>query len=349
MAARRKRGGAAATVLATAALGAATATAAWLADRREKIDKVDPELRGAFLYAPHTAPGAAVPVLRRFVGAHATSVPLAVRRSTRLLPAPGGRPAVPVTLYERRRATDAVRPAVLYLHGGGFLVGAPAGYHSWCSRVADVLDALVVNVDYRLAPEDPFPAGLDDAYTALQWLHAHAAELRIDPDRLAVAGDSAGGGLAACLAQRAHDDQVPVAFQLLIYPMLDDRTCLRPVAGDRGTFVWTPANNRLGWTSYLGREPSESFTPPPYAVAARRVDLAGLPPAWIGVGELDLFQPEDVRYAERLRAAGVPVELLELPGMYHGADAILPGADVSQEFRTASVEALRGALTRASD
>ena len=193
---------------------------------------------------------------------------------------------------------------------------APPGYGF------DEAGVLVASVDYRLAPERPFPAGLTDCHAALRWLHAHAEERGVDPARIAVGGDSAGGGLAAALVQLAHDrGEVPVAFQLLVYPMLDDRTVLE--ADDDGTehFVWSRRSNRFGWTAYLGHEPTVESAPE-YAAPARREDLSGLPPAWIGVGDLDLFHAEDLAYAARLRAAGVACEVHEVPGMYHGADVL---------------------------
>lgn len=223
------------------------------------------------------------------------------------------------------------------------MLGAADYDHAWCSAVAADLGIVVVGVDYRLAPEHPFPAALDDCLTALEWLHDNADDLAVDTRRLAVGGASAGGGLAAAVAQRAVDAGLPVAFQLLRYPMLDDRTLAR--SGVRGALAWTPSSNRFGWRSYLGRRPGGD-TLPPYAAAARRPDLTGLPPAWIGVGDLDLFHDEDVDYARRLRAAGVPCELLVVPGMYHGADGVRPDAPSMRDFRDSAVDALRRALSR---
>jgi acetyl esterase/lipase len=231
---------------------------------------------------------------------------------------------------------------MLWIHGGGFVSGDPKTYHDICSRIAKELDILVVSVDYRLAPEHPFPAGLDDCYAALEWIHRQAAGLGVDPGRVAIGGDSAGGGLAACLAQLAHDrGELPVGFQLLVYPMLDDRTVLRAEHGGTGGFVWTPASNRYGWTAYLGHAPGDAETRP-YAAASRREDLSGLPPAWIGVGDLDLFHSEDLIYAERLKVAGVDCELVEIPGMYHGADSFFDGrAESMTLFRKSMLAALR--------
>ena len=183
------------------------------------------------------------------------------------------------------------------------------------------IGAVAVSPDYRLAPENPFPAALDDCMATLQWMGKHADELGIDPDRIAVCGASAGGGLAAAVAQRAFDEGIPLRAQALVYPMIDDRTALRDDLAGRGELTWSPKSNRFGWTAYLGREPRLSDAPE-YAAPARRTDLAGLPPAWIGVGDLDVFYDEDVAYAEKLKAAGVPCELVTVAGMYHGADGM---------------------------
>jgi acetyl esterase/lipase len=233
--------------------------------------------------------------------------------------------------------------ALLWIHGGGFVGGTAAMDHALCARIASDLGILVVSAEYRLAPEHPFPAPLDDCFAALTWLHAQAAALGVDPARMAVGGASAGGGLAAAVVQRAHDDGVPVAFQLLVYPMLDDRTVLAENREDHGRFVWTPASNRFGWTSYLGHAPGEP-EPRPYAAPGRRTDLTGLPPAWVGVGELDLFFDEDVEYVSRLEAAAVPVSFISVPGMYHGADGIAADAPSMRRFRRAMIDALRTGL-----
>jgi acetyl esterase/lipase len=225
------------------------------------------------------------------------------------------------------------------------VLGVPEQSNVVASRLARDLGVLVVVVDYRLAPEDPFPAPLDDCIDALAWIHDHAAELGVDPARVAVGGDSAGGGLAAAVAQRAHDEGGPaIAFQALVYPMLDDRTVLRSDHQGRGDLVWTAKDNAFGWTAYLGRPPRPD-APPPYAAPARRGDLAGLPPAWIGVGDLDLFYEEDVDYAQRLQAAGVPCELHVVAGMYHAADNFAAEAEASAAFHASLTAALRGGLS----
>jgi acetyl esterase/lipase len=235
-----------------AALGAA---GAWVYTRRARsFARLHPELRHPLLRWRHPAfTSTLISVMRRLP--RTVPDPKDVHFEGRTVSDAAGVPDVPVLLY---RPLDRPRntAALLYLHGGGFIAGSAQDAHPQCARYAKELGLLVVNVDYRLAPETPFPGPLDDAYTALKWLHGHAAELGIDPARIAIAGDSAGAGLAAGLAQLAHDrGEVKLAFQLLLYPMLDDRTVLRTDHEGRGEFVWTPGSNRLGWTSYLGQAP----------------------------------------------------------------------------------------------
>lgn len=226
--------------------------------------------------------------------------------------------------------------ALLWIHGGGTIIGAPEVDHRRCVRIARDTGAIVVSTRYRLAPEHPFPAGHEDCYAALRWLHASAAERGIAPLRIGVGGASAGGGLAAGVVQRAVDEGLHVAFQLLVYPMLDDRTPARP-ADHRGTLVWTRRSNAFAWDAYLGAGHAGREVLPAYAAPARRTDLAGLPPAWIGVDELDLFHDEDVDYARRLEAAGVPVELFIEPGMYHAADILAARATSMRAFTRAAI------------
>ncbi len=270
----------------------------------------------------------------------ATKPPAGLTVGDVTVPSAPGAPGVRVKLY-RPAVLTAPAPALLWMHGGGYVMGAPEQDDRTCLAVADRLGMTVASVDYRLAPEHPFPAALDDARATLSWLVANASGLSVDPGRIAVGGASAGGGLAAALAQRAVDEGVPPAFQLLVYPMLDDRTVLTGrVPTDLR--VWTPGSNRFGWTSYLGRPPGGDT--PAYAVPARRPDLAGLPPAWIGVGTEDLFHDEAVAYATRLRAAGVPCELTVVEGAFHGFDAAFPGKPVSRGFLDDELAALGGAL-----
>lgn len=333
----------AAAVLAMGGTVAACA-AAWR--RTRAVAAVDPALRSPVLLMPQTLHNRLALALARRAGAWPSPMPAGVQRGERLAEL-GGEEPVRVLTYQRAagpEAGPAAGGALLWMHGGGGVLGEPEYDDGWCGAVAAELGTLVVSVDYRLAPEHPFPAALDDCFTVLRWLHGHAEALGVDPARVAVGGASAGGGLAAALAQRATDAGVPVAFQLLRYPMLDDRTALRRDLAGRGRLGWTPRSNRFAWRCYLGRRPGAA-TLPPYAAAARRVDLTGLPPAWVGVGDLDLFHDEDVTYARRLQASGVPCELLVVPRMYHGADGVRPGAATMRRFHDSAVEALRGALS----
>ncbi|MFC3965550.1 alpha/beta hydrolase [Nocardia jiangsuensis] len=283
-----------------------------------------------------------------------------LRLHARLLP---GRPVTALTLPLMRRLGDLVPegqaevveigehvsvrvhrptlaaapgPALLWIHGGGYVFGSARQNDRLCRTFADELNAVVAAVEYRLAPEHPYPAALDDCYDALQWL---GAQPEIDPERIAVAGASAGGGLAAALAFAARDrGGVRPVLQVLSYPMLDDRSTGTEL--ETGTFrLWNTAANRFGWRAYLGG------ADPAAAVPARRTDLAGLAPAWIGVGTLDLFHAEDLAYAERLRAAGVEVRVLEVPGAFHGFDEVAADTGVARDYIAAQVVSLRAALT----
>lgn len=273
---------------------------------------------------------------------------------SRWLPMPAARGLAGVTVRELRAGATRVlsftpegsaapRPALLWIHGGGYMIGAPEQDALLCARFAKALGAVVAAVDYRLAPEHPYPAALDDCTAAYDFVHRDAATLGVDPARVVIGGASAGGGLTAALALRLHDTQRPAPkLQLLVYPMLDDRTVLRPVDG-ANLRVWSAKSNALGWRSYLHREPGGDGVPD-HAAPARRADFSGLPPTWIGVGTNDLFHDEDVAYGTALRAAGVPTELHFVDGAFHGFDALLPKRPVSRAFFDAQVDALRRAL-----
>jgi acetyl esterase/lipase len=232
-------------------------------------------------------------------------------------------------------------PAMLWIHGGGMVMGTAAQDDAICRRFAEDLGIIVAAVDYRLAPEQPFPVPLHDCYDALVWL---AQQPDVDSTRIAVGGASAGGGLAAALALLARErGEVRIAFQLLAYPMLDDRTATRLDIDERNFRLWNVKANRFGWQSYLGHPPGGAGVTG-LAAPARSDDLRQLPPAWIGVGTLDLFHDEDVAYADCLKAAGVECELDVVVGAFHGFDLIRPKAGVSETFRSAQIAALAAAL-----
>lgn len=259
------------------------------------------------------------------------------------VPGPQGAPPLRVRLYRPKQAAGPV-PGVLWIHGGGFVIGFPEQDERSSIALVHRLGIAVAAVQYRLAPANPFPAPLEDCYAALKWLHLEAKALGVLPTRLAIAGASAGGGLAAGLALLAHDRaEVPLVFQALIYPMLDDATVTRADLDTADLRMWTEHSNRFGWSAYLGKAPGSADVSP-YAAPARRKDLTRLPPAWIGVGTFDLFHDEDLAYARRLRDAGVPCELLAIPGAYHGFDVIQPRTGIVHQFRASWAEALRVAL-----
>jgi acetyl esterase/lipase len=240
----------------------------------------------------------------------------------------------------------APRPAILHMHGGGFVMrDAKSALHQVQQLAAD-LDCVVIAVDYRLAPETPFPGALDDNYASLKWLYQNAAQLGVDPSRIAVLGDSAGGGHAAMLAIATRDrGEIPLAYQALIYPMLDDRTgSTRTPAAHVGKVIWSAQDNVFGWSSLLG-VPAGSAEVPHGAVPARVENLSGLAPAFIGVGAVDLFVDENIDYARRLMAAGVPTELHVVPGAFHGFDGI-ETASIARQFRSTLIHALSLALHR---
>ena len=251
--------------------------------------------------------------------------------------------SVSLRVYRPLAVTGAA-PALFWIHGGGFIQGSPEQDEASSIDFARELGITVVALRYRLAPKHPSPAAVEDAYAGLTWMFRNASELGIDPQRIAIGGASAGGGLAASLALYAHDrGEVRPAFQLLVYPMLDDRTVTRTDLDTRNVRVWTPGSNRFGWTSYLGHEPGLPEASE-YAAPARRLDLSGLPPAWVGVGTLDLFHDEDLEYARRLNAAGVPAEVHIVPGAFHGFDALFRTKPVARAFWREQARALEAAL-----
>lgn len=234
-----------------------------------------------------------------------------------------GDPDVRILHYVPPGSAAAPRPAVLEIHGGGFVIGKADMSDAANRMIALKLDCVIVSVDYRLAPETPWPGARNDNYAALCWLANNAAELGVDPARIAISGGSAGGGHAAALALHARDAGGPaICFQLIDFPMLDDRTCVDPDPHPyAGEFVWTPAHNHFGWKSLLGVEPGGDGAHQT-AAPARAEDLSGLPPAFISIGALDLFLDESLEYTRRLSRAGVPVELHVIPGSYHGSGLV---------------------------
>ena len=330
--------------------------------------------RVSALVAPNTGPSGAPfdptpyvhPALRSYVGpmlgatsADLSDYTLAQARSRppllaplasptfaeRTVPGPRGAPDVRVYVVNAR-ANERPRPAILHIHGGGFVMGTARGWIRCAQDAAVALDCVVVSVDYRLAPETRFPGSLEDNYAALKWIYANANALGIDRSRIAVMGESAGGGHAAMLAIAARDrGEIPLVYQALIYPMLDDRTgSTRKTPPYQGALLWTPGNNRFGWGSLLG-VPAGSPRIPYGSVPARVDNLRGLPPAFIGVGSIDLFVDEDIDYARRLVDAGLPVTLNLVPGAFHGFDLV--PSPLAKPFRESVYAALKDAFDNA--
>ncbi|MBN1191434.1 MAG: alpha/beta hydrolase [Dehalococcoidales bacterium] len=236
-------------------------------------------------------------------------------------------------VYQAENRTG-LSPVLLWMPGGGYVVGDVELDDLLCRQLTLAGECVVVAVNYRRAPEYPYPIPLEDCYTALKWLATQADELRINLSCMCVGGASAGGGLSAGLALLARDrGEIKLAWQLLLYPMIDDRNTALPSKTVPDTLVWTRKDNYYGWRAYLGHEPGTGEVEP-YASPARAINLEELPPAFIGTGDLDLFAEESLGYAQRLVAAGVPTEIHMYPGVPHGFDGILaPQAEISKKFR----------------
>lgn len=309
---------------------------------------VDPELLEGLTRLPNLDFGAvSVADIRAGLAAMREAMPVTdipgVVTETFAVPGPAGAPHVRIVAHRPRDAAGPL-PTILHIHGGGFLIGEPIEDDIPNRLTVAELGCALFSVDYRLSPETAHPGPVEDCYAALKYLVDNAQALGIDPTRIGVMGESAGGGLAAGLALLARDRGGPaLAFQHLIYPMIDDRNCTHddphPLVGE---FVWSRASNHFGWSAYLGHAPGAPDVSP-YAAPARAEDLSGLPPAYIAVGTLDLFLEEDLEYARRLTRAGVPVELHVYPGAYHGFQ-LTPEARVTQAANRDSFDALRRAL-----
>jgi acetyl esterase/lipase len=258
------------------------------------------------------------------------------------IPGPEGAPPVPVRVYRPAGEVPAAgRPALLDIHGGGFVSGSIDMEHAFASAVARDLGAVVAAVDYRLAPEHPFPAGVEDCYAALCWLHRDAAALGIDTARVAVGGQSAGGGLTAATVLLARDRGGPaVCFQFLGIPELDHRLETTSMREFVDTPLWHRTNAEISWRYYLGSDVEDVS---PYASPAIATDLRGLPPAYVTTMEFDPLRDEGIIYALRLMEAGVSVELHSFPGTFHGS-AVATTAAVSRRANVEMMTALRRGL-----
>jgi len=319
------------------------------------VDQLDPELRVVVerLPADRTLnldhmPAARAKMKKMWTGLLAALPPVeGVNSQDQYVPGAEGDPSVLIRIYRPHDQPNNL-PALYWIHGGGYVMGDIDQDDRLMKQLVKRIGCVAVAVDYRLAPEHPFPAPVEDCYAGLKWLFAHAGELSVDPSRIAIGGASAGGGLTAGLALLARDrGEVRVAFQLLIYPMIDDRNVTPASYAITDPRMWHRGSNHLGWKAYLGRDGGGADTSP-YAAAARATDLSNLPPAYIAVGTLDLFIDENIEYAQRLIQAGVSTELHAYPGAFHGFDAFAPSARVSKQFRADRDNALKRALQGAA-
>ncbi len=294
---------------------------------------LDPEIAEALKTMP-TMSGFTfdkLPAMRVERNAQLAAVQLSDRvvRTDYSVPGPDGAPDVAVRVHRPIDATGNL-PCVYFMHGGGYVLGThlmdDLRFDRWCPE----LKCVGVSVEYRLAPETPYPGPLEDCYAGLKWVYKNAEMLGVDVSRLGIGGASAGAGLAAGLALLARDRaEVPLAFQLLIYPMIDDR--MTSESSSWSVPIWPPRSNDAGWAAYLGALKGGDV--PIYAAASRATELGGLPPAYVMVGALDGFLDEDVDYAMRMTRASVPVELHVYPGGPHGFDGLVPGTKLARRAR----------------
>jgi len=312
--------------------------------------RIDPELRESLALFPqfHLDNIAETRKLLAEVNG-SVSIPIdeSVSVYDQIVPGPDDNPALRVRIYEPKEKSETL-PGFLWIHGGGYVLGNPEGDDLLCQRYVLEANCVVVSVDYRLAPEHPYPAPLEDCYAALQWFAKHADELGVDRTRIGIGGASAGGGLTAGLSLLARDRKGPeICFQMPLYPMIDDRNNSPSSLEITGHMVWNHDLNEKGWSMYLNGE-NGTDNVPPYAAAARETDFSGLPFTYTCVGQLDPFRDETLDYVTRLCRAGVDVEFHLYPGCYHGFENFTPNAAVSQRATNEYVGAVKYALHRIS-
>lgn len=300
-----------------------------------------PPMTEELLRASRTAPPLfEMPPLSQLIGDRA------IEWEDRTIPGQPDGPDLEITVI-RPAGAQARLPGLYNIHGGGMITGTKEMDGLRLIELVDELGVVAVNVEYRLAPEHPYPAGVEDIYAGLEWTAAHAEELGIDPDRLVVMGGSAGGGFSAAVSLMARDRRGPaIAGQLLLCPMLDNTNttiAARQYAAP-ALAAWSLENNVLAWRMVLGEELAGSPDAPAYAAPARATDVSGLPPAFIEVGAAEMFRDEDVEYASRIWSAGGHAELHVWAGAYHGFDVFAPDSAVARAAKASRSSWLRRIL-----
>ncbi|MGG1573207.1 alpha/beta hydrolase [Fictibacillus sp. NRS-1165] len=308
-------------------------------------ERLNPELRSMFSAMPEmhyndleTVRGSISEMLRE------SPVNESVSISDRYIPGPENTLDLRVRIYQPKEKTEGI-PGLLWVHGGGYIIGVPEKNDYICQRFVLDINCVVVSVDYRLSPEHPFPAPAEDCYAGLKWFSEHSAELGVDPTRIGVAGQSAGGGLTASVSLMARDrNGPPIAFQMPLYPMIDNRNITPSSHEITDPRVWNRESNILGWRAYLGENHTGEVSP--YAAPALAADFSGLPPTYTCVGDLDPFRDETIEYVAKLSQAGVPTEFHLYPGCFHGFEDLVPQAEISQRAEAQYVEAFKRAVQK---
>ncbi|ALB45654.1 alpha/beta hydrolase [Clostridium beijerinckii] len=253
-----------------------------------------------------------------------------------------------VKIYENKERSNEKAPVLLWIHGGGYVLGTPDIDDGLCEKFVLGAECVVISIDYRRAPQFPYPAALKDCYATLDWIVENAEELNIDKSRLAVAGTSAGGGLTAALTLLARDKNYPdIMFQMPIAPMLDDRNITKSsyeINKEKFPNLWNREQNEIAWKMYLGETSSDEVSQ--YAAPSRAEDLTGLPPAYVAIGELDLFRDETMDYVNRLIQADIKVEFHLYPGCFHGFEKVFYNTEISKKARNEYIQALARAFRK---
>lgn len=311
-------------------------------------NRIDPELRETLeLFPPLDIDN--IEATRQGMAAAAQMNEIAIDESVviseKMIPGLENNPSVRVKIYEPKERTETL-PGLLWIHGGGYVLGTADEGDALGQQFVLEANCVVVSVDYRLAPEHPYPAALEDCYAALKWFSDQADELDVDRSRIGVAGQSAGGGLTAALALFTRDKKGPeLCFQMPLYPMIDDRNNTPSNLEITGNMIWNYDLNEKGWTMYLdGKNGTDEVSQ--YAAPARATDLSNLPYTYTCIGQLDPFRDETLDYVTRLSRAGIDVEFHLYPGAYHGFEGIVPTASISQRAINEYVGAVKHALNR---